>query len=303
MSYSENIEYRREDDIMNNPIGIYEKALPKNFTWKQRFEAARKAGYAYVEMSVDETDERLARLDMPAADRLELVKTMYGEGMRIPSLCLSGHRRFPFGSRDPQIREKARELMAKGIDLALDLGVRNIQLAGYDVYYEPHDADTEARFLEGMDWSVTRAAGRQMMLSMEIMDTDFMNSISKWKWWAGRIRSPWFSVYPDIGNLTAWNNDVAKELEIGLDGIAAMHLKETLKVAPGFPGQFRDMRFGDGQVDFVGAFRTLIELGYRGAFVIEMWTEKSDDPIGEVTTALGWMRERMAEAEGERKAK
>ena len=279
---------------MNNPIGIYEKALPKHFTWAQRLDAARDAGFDFVEMSVDETDERLARLDMPGEERLELVKTILDSGLRIPSLCLSGHRRFPFGSRDPALREKARELMRKGVDLALDLGIRTIQLAGYDVYYEPNDRETEQRFLEGMDWAATLAAGRQVMLAMEIMDTEFMNSISKWKWWDAQIRSPWFTVYPDVGNLTGWNNDVPKELEIGFADIAAIHLKETRRVRGDFPGQFRDMRFGEGEVAFDEVFRTLSRLGYRGAFVLEMWTEKADEPLEEIKQALAWIRERMA---------
>ena len=279
---------------MNNPIGIYEKALPRHFTWAQRLDAARDAGFDFVEMSVDETDERLARLDMPREERLELVKTIMDSGLRIPSLCLSGHRRFPFGSRDPALREKARELMRKGVDLALDLGIRTIQLAGYDVYYEPNDKETEQRFLEGMDWAATLAAGRQVMLAMEIMDTEFMNSISKWKWWDAQIRSPWFTVYPDVGNLTGWNNDVPKELEIGFADIAAIHLKETRRVRGDFPGQFRDMRFGEGEVAFDEVFRTLSRLGYRGAFVLEMWTEKADEPLEEIKQALAWIRERMA---------
>ncbi len=281
----------------NNPIGIYEKALPRGMTWRERFSAARNAGFAFVEMSVDETDDRLARLDMPRSERLELFKTMLDSGMRIPSMCLSGHRRFPFGSRDAAIREKARDIMRRAVDLSLDLGIRTIQLAGYDVYYEEHGTDTEAMFLEGMQWATDLAAGGQVMLSMEIMDTPFMSSISKWKWWDKQIRSPWFTVYPDVGNLTAWNNDVPKELEIGLSRIAAIHLKDTRKVRGDFPGLFRDLRPGEGEVDFPGVFRALSRLGYRGAFVIEMWTEKSENPLGDVAGALRWIRERMQAAE------
>ena len=48
----------------------------------------------------------------------------------------SGHRRYPMGSNDPVLEEKSLELMKKCIELAQDLGVRTIQLAGYDVYYE-----------------------------------------------------------------------------------------------------------------------------------------------------------------------
>ncbi len=282
--------------MMNNPIGIYEKALPRKFTWRERLDAAKAAGFAFVEMSVDESDERLARLDWTRGERLDLVKTILDSGLRIPSMCLSGHRRFPFGSRDPEKRAKAREIMRKAVDLALDLGIRNLQLAGYDVYYEEHGADTEAYFLEGMQWAAGLAAERQVMLSMEIMDTDFMNSISKWKWWDRQIRSPWFTVYPDIGNLTAWNNDVAKELEIGLADISAIHLKETRKVRADFPGQFRDMMFGEGEVEFLAVFRVLKRLGYRGAMVLEMWTEAAPDPVAETAKALAWIRGRMAEA-------
>ncbi len=42
------------------------------------------------------------------------------------------------------------------------------------------------------------------MLAVEIMDTAFMNSISKWKKWDEMLASPWFTVYPDVGNLSAW---------------------------------------------------------------------------------------------------
>ena len=247
-------------------------------------------------MSVDETDMRLARLEWGRSERLDLVRAALDAGVPIPSMCLSGHRRFPLGSRDDVVRRRGREIMRKAVDLALDTGIRNIQLAGYDVYYEDHGDDTEAMFMDGLDWSVSYAAARQVMLSVEIMDTDFMNSITKWKRWEKAINSPWFTVYPYIGNLTAWNDDVPGELALGFDRISAIHLKETLKVTPTSPGRFRDMAFGDGHVDFVAAFRTLRRLGYRGAFLIEMWTEKAADPIVDVIQARRWIEQRMAEA-------
>ena len=55
---------------MNNPIGIYEKALPKDMNWAERFAAAKAAGYDFLEISVDETPERMARLDWSLAERL-----------------------------------------------------------------------------------------------------------------------------------------------------------------------------------------------------------------------------------------
>jgi hexulose-6-phosphate isomerase len=144
-----------------------------------------------------------------------------------------------------------------------------------------------------MQWAVERAAAAQVMLAVEIMDTEFMSSISKWKSWDALLASPWFTVYPDVGNLSAWGNDVAEELHLGIDRIAAIHLKDTFPVTETSPGQFRDVPFGEGCVDFVALFRTLKQLNYRGAFLIEMWTEKADEPVAEIVQARRWIEQQM----------
>ena len=33
-------------------LGLYEKAMPKTLTWKEKLEAARAAGYDFVEISL-----------------------------------------------------------------------------------------------------------------------------------------------------------------------------------------------------------------------------------------------------------
>ena len=279
--------------VPRNPLGIYEKALPKGLSWMTRLSLAQALGFDFVEMSIDETDERLARLDWSAAERALLRAAIAETGVTVPSMCLSGHRRFPFGSRDPDIRAKAREIMRKAIDLSVSIGLRTIQLAGYDVYYEPSDEGTRQRFVEGLRWAVDEAARSQVMLAVEIMDTPLINSITAWLEYAKIIDSPFFCVYPDLGNLSAWGNDVSAELRKGIAKIVAIHLKETLQVTKDFPGQFREVPFGTGCVDFVAAFRTLAELGYSGPFLIEMWTEKSAEPIVEVAHARSWLLERM----------
>ncbi|WAM44265.1 L-ribulose-5-phosphate 3-epimerase [Edwardsiella piscicida] len=281
--------------MKKHPLGIYEKALPRHLSWPERLALAKGCGFDFVEMSLDESDERLARLSWSRAERHALSGAILESGIAVPSLCLSAHRRFPLGSRDPALRQRGEEIMTQAIGLARDLGIRTIQLAGYDVYYEPHDDDSERRFADGLARAVAQAAAAQVMLAVEIMDTAFMNAISKWKTWEALMASPWFSVYPDLGNLSAWGNDVAAELRLGIDRIAAIHLKDTYPVTVDEPGQFRDVPFGAGCVDFVGAFRTLRQLNYRGAFVIEMWNEAAPEPLLEVIQARRWITARMQE--------
>ncbi|OCJ28390.1 L-ribulose-5-phosphate 3-epimerase [Serratia sp. 14-2641] len=279
--------------MRQHPLGIYEKALPKHLSWPERLALAKACGFDFVEMSVDESDERLSRLSWSKEQRLSLVSAMLETGISISSMCLSGHRRFPFGSHDEATRQQAYLIMEQAIQLAKDVGIRTIQLAGYDVYYEQQDEGTLTRFTEGMQWAVERAAAAQVMLAVEIMDTEFMSSISKWKTWDSLLASPWFTVYPDVGNLSAWGNDVAQELQLGIDRIAAIHLKDTFPVTETSPGQFRDVPFGEGCVDFVALFRTLKQLNYRGAFLIEMWTEKADEPVAEIVQARRWIEQQM----------
>lgn len=281
--------------MRKHKLGIYEKALPKGISWQDRLSIAKACGFDFVEISIDETDERLARLDWTAEQRIELVSAIIKTGVTIPSMCLSGHRRFPFGSHDETTRQKAYEIMEKAIRLAVDLGIRTIQLAGYDVYYEEQDEGTLQRFREGMEWATALAAANEVTLAVEIMDTEFMSSISRWKKWDEIIKSPWFTVYPDVGNLSAWNDNVEEELTLGIDKISKIHLKDTYKVTETCKGQFRDVPFGEGCVDFVNVFRILQKLNYRGAFLIEMWTEKSDEPITEITNARRWIEQKMKE--------
>ena len=256
-------------DIKKNPLGIYEKAIPNDFSWKEKMQAAKAAGFDYIEISIDEADERLARLDWSDQEIDEIRSYMEETGIVIPTMCLSGHRRFPFGSKDEATREKAFEIMEKGIILAQKLGVRCIQLATYDVYYEESDEETKRRFLDGMKKSVEMASRAGVILAMEIMDTPFVGTILRAMHYIKEIPSPYFKIYPDMGNLTQFSNDVESEFELGIAQTAAIHVKETK------PGVFKNVPFGEGTVRFTDIFKKLKELNYTGMFLIEMWADNS----------------------------
>lgn len=274
----------------NHLLGLYEKALDPRLDWKARLETARLLGFDYVEISIDETDARLSRLYWDDGQIEDLRRTCYETGMPLRSMCLSAHRRFPFGSSDPQIREKAHEIMEKAIDFADRMGIRVIQLAGYDVYYEPSTPESVRLFREAMAWSAKKAAQKQVMLAMEIMDTPFMNSISKHMAYEAMLHSPWYKVYPDLGNLSAWpENDAAFEIENGIGSIVAVHLKDTLAVTDTFGGKFKCVPFGAGCVDFPARFAQLERLGYCGPYMVEMWYDEKTDSVAEVAKAKAWL--------------
>jgi hexulose-6-phosphate isomerase len=275
--------------IHGHLLGLYEKALPKEWSWKQRLQTAKELGFDYMEISIDETDDRISRLYWDNSRRMELLLMCKVLNMPIQSMCLSAHRRFPFGSADKKTREVAYELMERAIEFANDLGIRVIQLAGYDVYYEPSTQASIEGFMEGMKWSAKLAERYQIMLAMEIMDTPFMNSITKHLAYEQQVKSPWYKVYPDLGNLTAWGNNVESELEKGIDSIVAVHIKETKAVTKNFEGQFKCVDFGNGDVDFVKCFSKLEQLNYKGPYLVEMWTNPERNDVDTISEALSFI--------------
>ena len=45
----------------NHLLGLYEKALPPELTWEERLRAVKELGFDYLEISIDEKDERAPR--------------------------------------------------------------------------------------------------------------------------------------------------------------------------------------------------------------------------------------------------
>lgn len=249
-------------------LGLYEKAMPSTLSWEEKLTAAKEAGFDFVEISIDETDAKLARLDMTADERLELVAAMERVGVPIRTMCLSGHRKYPLGSNDPAVCARSMEIMEKAIQLADDLGIRIIQLAGYDVYYEESTPETVARFGANLKKAVEMAAKAGVIMGFETMETEFMNTVGKAMDYVNLINSVYLNVYPDAGNITnaavAHKEDVLADLKKGAGKITSMHLKETV------PGKFREIPFGTGHVDFEAMIKTAWSMGVR-RFVTEFW--------------------------------
>lgn len=256
-------------------LGIYEKAMPVELSWEERLTKAKEAGFDFVEISVDESDDRRARLDWSDDEIYALRRLSEELEMPLQSMCLSVHRKFPFGSMDDAIRTESLVIMEKAITLSYKLGIRCIQMAGYDVYYEEQSEQTHLRFIDGMQQATRMAERAGIMLGVEIMDTPYLNSLSKFEVLRREIPSPYFMAYPDVGNISGWNYDVCTELALSQDHIVQVHLKDTLRVSGTCKGQFRDLVIGEGEVDFHAIFKTLKDIDYAAPLVIEMWAQNN----------------------------
>ena len=264
------------DEPMNQArVGIYEKALPQDLSWERRLSEARRAGYDYVELSIDESEERLARLDWSVSNRAAVRQAIENAGVPLLTMCLSAVRKFSLGSASLQTRSTSLKVFRKAMDLAADVGVRLIQISGYDVFYEQRDNGTRERFMEGLH-QVSQWAGRNsIMLGLENVDAPVIDSMKKAVAVVKEIDSPWVHLYPDIGNLAAAGNSPATDLALTAGHLLAVHVKDAL------PGQIRHVPFKQGIVPFEDTFRALRMMRFCGPMTVEMWTDRmaGTDPI------------------------
>jgi len=277
------------------PVGIYEKALPAGVPWEQRLELAAQAGYDFVEISIDESDARMARLEWPASERAALRQAIAHTGIPIMTMCLSGHRKYPLGSASAQTRERGLDIFRRAVEFGADIGLRIIQVMGYDVFYEPSDADTEVRFMAGLQQGVRWASEAGVMLGLENVDREFVDSIEKGMHLVREIDSPWFHLYPDMGNLVAAGLRPADQFPLAKGHIVAVHVKDAL------PRTVRGVPFEEGDVPFEESFKALAQVGFCGPMTVEMWAhmDATEDPMATVVgarklvdrlVAVGWSR-------------
>jgi L-ribulose-5-phosphate 3-epimerase len=267
--------------------GIYEKALPQDLAWPERLAAAAAAGYQFIEISIDESDDRLARLEWGRGPRLELHGALAGAPASVDTMCLSAHRKFALGSASPNLRRQALHIMRRAIDFAAEFGIRIVQVAGYDVHYEESTERTRALYLESILQSAQWARESCVMLALENVECPMVDSIEKGMELVRAADCPWFQMYPDVGNLTAMEKDVPRELMAGGRHVVGIHLKDTRL------REFRRVPFGEGLVDFDSAFRTMKQLQYRGPLMVEMWNEAVADPIAVVSSARRWLAAKL----------
>lgn len=269
-------------------LGLYEKAMPGTLSFPEKLELTARCGFDRLEISVDESDEKLARLDYTDRQMEEIAAASRAVGVPIATMCLSGHRKYPFGSHDPKTARRSLDIMEKALYFGAALGVRVIQLAGYDVYYEQGDTGTAGRFAENLALAAEMAASYGISLGFETMETPFMDTTAKAMAYVQRVESPYLGVYPDIGNLknaaVLYGGDVVADLKTGKGHIFAAHLKETK------PGTYRNMTFGSGgHTEYTRCIRELWRQGVR-MYTGEFWYMGGNSYEADIRAAAKFLR-------------
>ena len=144
-------------------LSINEEALPPGLSWRQKLDAAAKAGYDEIELSINDT----SRLDMPYGLRTAMQGFIHDSGTRIGSL---------------RLKFSAVDTIRSAVKFAEDMGIRIIILSDFDG--------------EDLYKAVEYAASAGVIIGLE------MGTAEKAMEYVTRINSPFLGVCPDIGILT-----------------------------------------------------------------------------------------------------
>jgi predicted hexulose-6-phosphate isomerase len=263
-------------------VGIYEKSLPETSNWQALLGAAAQSGYSFFEMSVDESAERMSRLDWPPKQRAEVRGAVQRTGVLVGTISLSAQRAYPMGSADPQRRARSLHLAQRALQLAADLGTPLVQLAGYFTFYEPGHPDARAYFLEGL--AVTAEHARELGIRLAIENVDG-NDVVNVDQGMALIRDSGtqdtVGLYVDVGNNVGHGYDPVDQLRRAWPMIDAIQLKDAK------PGVFRRVAFGEGAVPWQRVFAFLTTQGYEGPLAVEMWNDEGDPNLAR--GALTWL--------------
>lgn len=264
--------------MRNYQLGLYEKAMPDT-DWRNKLMTAKESGYDFVELSIDASEERIARVYSTPAERRALRELTGEVGIPFGTLNASALTKYSLGNEDAALCRRGMDIAQRSISLAADLGIRIVMVPGYDVYYGVSTEETDTRFLENVRQLTEYAAAEGVQLGFETMENEFMNTVEKAMRYVDAVASNYLQIYPDIGNMTnasvLYGSDVSGDLRLGRGHLVGLHLKETR------PGHFREIPYGEGHVDFAAAIRTAWELGVR-RYVTEFWYKDGGETPAEV---------------------
>ncbi len=145
-------------------------------------------------------------------------------------MCLSAHRKFPFGSADPAIREQAVIHMEKRSQFRLQIGyLRLIQLAGMTFTTS-----------QPIKWLYQRSRWRKSKLSCTKAGGKWVQCLL-WKSWIPITWTLWVSSNAESknsnvvhgvsgwGNISAGNYDIVTDGKLSKPHITQIHLKDTYR--------------------------------------------------------------------------
>jgi L-ribulose-5-phosphate 3-epimerase len=232
--------------------------LPKEFSYRDRFQTALDAGFAGIEIGT-----------VAGAAEAESIKAAAdATGLVIHSVMNADHWKYPLSSGDPAVVDKSVAGMETSLHNAKLWGAGTVLLV-------PAVVNPETSYQEA--WTRSQKVVRERILplaeelkvvvAMEEVWNKFLLSPLEMKRYVDEFASPWVKAYVDVGNMIFYGYPQDWIRTLG-PRVARIHLKD-FKLDRG-EGRFYWRNLGEGDVDWVEVRKALSDVDYDSWMTTEI---------------------------------
>jgi len=235
------------------------------------FQLAKKAGFDGVEVALAETGE--INLKSTKEEIVKIKESAQKAGIELYSLASGLYWTYNYTASDSAVREKAKEITKKQLQIASWLGCDTIlvvpgavgadflpgtEVIEYDVAYE--------RALKALKELAPFAEELKVSIGVENVWNQFLLSPLEMARFIDEIKSPYVGAYFDVGNVL-YSGYPEHWIKILGSRIKKVHFKDYRKAAGGIHG-FVDLLAGD--VNYPAVMKSFSKIGYEGWVTAEM---------------------------------
>lgn len=237
--------------------GVYSAMLPKELSWAERFQMAKRAGFEEVECATAADD----------AEAQQIKAASEASGLRVHSVMNVAHGKYPLASPDPAVVAESMKGLEMSLRQAHLYGSDTVLLVAGFVTQDVGYRDVWMRSEREIRKILPLAAELKVIIALENVGR-FLISPLEFAQFVDSFSSPWMRAYFDVGNILRYGFPQDWIRTLG-NRIVKLHLKDpNTRLAPG-PG-VRQPRLLEGEVNWKAVHAALTEIGYHGSATVEL---------------------------------
>ncbi len=204
-------------------IGVNRWTLPPALSLAECFQMTKRAGFDSIEINIAEDGE--LTLDSDEGAVRAIVASAKNAGIELSSLSTGLGWRYPLGSLDPTIREKARAVVRKSLQVADWMGVDTILVVPGVVNADAPYDEVYKFAQEGLRAVAPDAERLKVSIGVENVWNKFLLSPIEFARFVDEIGNPYVGAYFDAGNILLYGYP-DQWIRILGDRIKKVHVKD-----------------------------------------------------------------------------
>jgi hexulose-6-phosphate isomerase len=238
--------------------GVYSGMLPKDLSWAERFQVAKRAGFQEVEVATAADD----------AEAKQIKAASEASGLRVHSVMNVAHGKYPIASPDPAVVAESMKGLEMSLRQAHLFKSDTVLLVAGFVTDSIGYKDVWVRSEREIRKILPLAAELKVIIALENVGR-FLLSPLEFAQFVDSFNSPYFKAYFDVGNILRFGGFPQDWIRVLGKRIVKLHFKDPdTRRTPGSGG--RPPLLGEGEVNWKAVREAILEVGYRGSATVEL---------------------------------